>query len=133
MEPDNPSRTRTRPAAINKYATSARTPRAVRFSESEWEQVRIAAGKRGISFGSFVREAAMTHASIENLTQTVAIPSGIEALIRHMFRYVVVLSTLKRNEYIHQGHRDDLERAIEFAQKAEAELISGIEDRTSTR
>ena len=123
MNPNNPSRTR-RPAGINKNPPDARMPRAIRFSESEWQQVRSAASKRGISFGSFVREAAMTHASTENLTQAAPIPSGVEALIRHTFRYVVVMSTLKRNEYINDGHRNDLERAIDFARQAEAELIS---------
>ena len=57
--------TRTRPAAINKHAADPRTPRAIRFSESEWDRIRIAAAERGISFGSFVREAALGRAAEE--------------------------------------------------------------------
>lgn len=124
MEPNNPSRTR-RPAGINKNPPDPRAPRAIRFSESEWEQVRIAAAKRGISFGSFVREAAMTHASVDVPARNAPLPPEIVELLRHNFRYTVALTTMKRNELIRAGHRDEVNRAVEFARKAEAELMPG--------
>lgn len=124
MNPNTPSRTR-RPAGINKNPPDARNPRGVRFSESEWEQVRIAAAKRGISFGSFVREAAMTHAAADIPGNIAALSPELVQLVRHTFRYVCTLSTMKRNELIRAGHRDEVSKAAEFARKAEAELLSG--------
>ena len=124
MKRNNPSRTR-RPAGINTHPADARTPRAVRFSESEWERVRIAATKRGISFGSFVREAAMTHAAAENPQESATLPPEFVQLMRHTFRYACTLTTMKRNELIRAGHRDEVNKAVEFARNAEAELLSG--------
>ena len=121
----HPHRTRTRPAAINKHASDPRTPRAVRFSESEWERVRSAAEKRGISFGSFVREAAMMHAEADIPAETAALSPEFLELVRHTYRYVFALTTKKRNELIRAGHRDKVNKAVEFARKAEAELLSG--------
>ncbi|MCZ0952146.1 MAG: hypothetical protein OXQ89_05150 [Rhodospirillaceae bacterium] len=124
MKPNTPSHTR--PAAgINKNPPEARHARGVRFSESEWNQVRIAAAKRGISFGSFVREAAMTHAALDLPAENAPLPPQFLELMKHTFRYVCALSTMKRNELIRAGHRDEVNKAADFARKAEAELLSG--------
>lgn len=124
MESSQPTRARTRPAAIDKPAADPRTPRAIRFSESEWERIRIAAARRGISFASFVREAAMIRASTEDSAETAAISPELMQLIRHTFRYSFAVSTMKRNELIRAGHREDVDKAVELARKAEAELLS---------
>lgn len=108
---------------LNASDREVRTPRTVRFSDSEWQRVKTAAADRGISFGSFVREAAMIHASTQNLTETVAISAGLEALIRQTFRYVALLSAVKRNQLMRDGQENELKTAIEFAQQAETELL----------
>ena len=125
MKPDYPSHTRTRPVAIDKHAADPRTPRAIRFSESEWQQVRSAAGKRGISFGGFVREAALTHAAGQTGAESVAFSPGIEELIKQTFRYAFVLASIKRDDLV-RDHRDqDIENAIDLARNAQDELLSG--------
>ena len=125
MESNKPTPAR-RPAGINKHPPNARNPSAIRFSESEWEQIRIAASKRGISFGSFVREAALTHAAADNPLDSAALPPEIVELMRHTFRYACTLTTMKRNDLIRAGHRDEVNKAAEFARKAEAELTAGL-------
>ena len=124
MKPDNPAHTRTRPAAINKHATDARTPRAIRFSESEWQQVRIAAAKRGISFSSFVREAAMIHAAGQSEDATAPLSPAIEELIKQTFRYAFFLASIKRDEILQDGRGPDVDQAVKRARAAEAELLS---------
>ena len=74
MAANQPPGTRTRPPSINKNAADPRTPRAIRFSESEWDRIRIAAAKRGISFGSFVREAALSRAAEDFGDNSTALP-----------------------------------------------------------
>ena len=125
MKPNNPPRTR--PAAINKHAADARTPRAIRFSESEWRQVRVAAAKRGISFGSFVRDAAMTSAAEQSRPESPALSSGIEELIKQTFRYAFVLASIKRDQFLAEGRGQEIEKAIKLAQNAQAELDSDSE------
>ena len=123
MNPNTPSRTR-RPAGINKNPPDARTPRAVRFSESEWQQVRTAASKRGISFGSFVREAAMTLASGQSENAYAPLSPGIERLIKQTFRYTFVLASIKRDELVRDQRDQDIDNAIDLARIAQDELLS---------
>ena len=125
MKPDNRSRTRTRPPAINKPASNPRTPRAIRFSESEWQQVRSAAAKRGISFGGFVREAALAHAAGPTEGESAGVRPGIEELIKQTFRYSFILASIKRDELVRDRRDRDIENIIELAGIAQDELLSG--------
>ena len=125
MATNHPYRTRTRPAAINKHAADPRTPRAIRFSESEWERVRIAATKRGISFGSFVREAALARAAENFGDNSAALPPEIVELIKHTYRYAFIFSTMKRNEFVKDGRRQEVDEAVELARRAQAKVLSG--------
>lgn len=111
----------------------SRIPRTVRFSESEWRRVKIAAVDRGVSLGAFVREAALGRAADAPGAGLHRISPAIERLIRSTFRYAVVMSTLKRNETIRAGHRKEVDRAVEYALKAEAELLSrSVDDPAET-
>lgn len=46
-------------AGHNEKRRSARTPRAIRFSDPEWERVETAAKRRGITPAQFVRDAVL--------------------------------------------------------------------------
>ncbi len=125
MKPDNPPRARTRPAAINKHTADPRTPRAIRFSESEWQRIRSAAGKRGISFGGFVREAALAHAAGPTKAESAGVRPGIEELIKQTFRYSFILASIKRDELVRDRRDQDIDNIIELAGIAQDELLSG--------
>ena len=125
MATNHPYRTRTRPAAINKDAADPRKPRAIRFSESEWERVRIAAAKRGISFGSFVREAALGRAAENFGDDSTTLPPEIVELIKHTYRYAFISTTMIRNEFVKDGRKKEVDKAVELARQAQAEVLSG--------
>ena len=125
MAANHPPGTRTRPPSINKNAADPRTPRAIRFSESEWDRVRIAAAKRGISFASFVREAALGRAAEEFGDNSTALPPEIVELIKHTYRYAFIFSTMKRNEFVKDGRRKEVDEAVELARRAQADVLSG--------
>ena len=124
MAADNPPGTRTRPPSINKHAADPRTPRAIRFSESEWDRVRIAAAKRGISFASFVREAALGRAAEEFGDNSTGLPPGIVELIKHTYRYAFIFSTMKRNEFVKDGRRQEVDEVVELARRAQNTVLS---------
>lgn len=100
-----------------------RTPRAIRFSESEWARIKKTANQRGQSFGGFVRHAALFCASEQSGTDSAAISPGIEELIKQTFRYAFVLATIKRDEIITEGHQNTIDDMIARARAAEAELL----------
>lgn len=125
MAANHPPGARTRPPSINKNAAAPRTPRAIRFSESEWDRVRIAAAKRGISFGSFVREAALGRAAEDFGDNSTALPPGIVDLIKHTYRYAFIFSTMKREEFVKNGRRQEVDEVVELARRAQAKVLSG--------
>ena len=125
MAENHPPGSRARPDSISKQAAEPRTPRAIRFSESEWDRVRIAAAERGISFGSFVREAALGRAAEDFGEHSTALPPEIVELIKHTFRYAFIFSTMKRNEFVKDGRRKEVDEAVELARRAQAKILSG--------
>ena len=94
---------------------SSRTPRAVRFSGSGWEQVETAAGRRGITTAEFVRNAALAAAGSESGT----FPPGIAAQIERIYRGVYLLATLRRDELIRDGRLEELDRVTEAARESQ--------------
>ena len=100
-----------------------RTPKTIRFSESEWKRIKTAATERGISIGGFVRDAALARTegpSGQELTQALA---GIEELIKHTFRYAFILTSIKRDELILDGRTSVVDDAVDRARTAQAELL----------
>ena len=126
IENDQAGTEKSRDQAQN--GNESRIPRTVRFSDSEWKKVKSAAAGRGVSLSAFVREAVLGRAAGAPGTGLHADSPAFERLIRSTFRYVVVMSTLKRNETIRAGHRKEVDRAVEYALKAEAELLSRAVD-----
>ena len=102
-----------------------RTSRSIRFSDREWEQVSQAAARHDMnSPAEFVRNAAMTMARNEALMTRGALSPGLVQLIEHTFRGVLFLSTLKRDELIRQGRKDEVESVIQAGREAQSELLS---------
>ncbi|MDE0006236.1 MAG: hypothetical protein OXQ29_26405 [Rhodospirillaceae bacterium] len=99
-----------------------RTQRAVRFSDSEWESVKAAATRHKTSAAEFVRNATLRTVSASSDQNFGAIPPSIINLIKHTYRSVYILSTLKRDEILDSGRSEDLERIIERARQSQREL-----------
>ena len=115
------------PSEFDKNAKERRTPRAIRFSESEWERIKSAAVQRGIPFAGFVREAALAHAAGQKGRESDVLSPAIEELIKQTFRYAFVLASIKRDEFLAEGRGQEIEKAIKLAQNAQAELDSDSE------
>ncbi len=120
-------------ADLNENGSEIRTPRTIRFSDSEWHRIKSAAIGRGISIGGYVRDAALARSADPTRGRTPPISPGIEELLKQTFRYVCIVSTLKRNQLIRDGHGDEVDKAIEFTRRAEAELLSRSVDRPPER
>ena len=49
---------------------------------------------------------------------------GIEELIKQTFRYTFLLASIKRDEFLDDGRAQEIDKAVERARVAQAELLS---------
>ncbi len=98
--------------------SDARRPRSIRFADSEWKLVEQAALRHGIPAGELVRAGALSLAE-DRLGESppATLTSGHLALIEATYRSVYVISTLKREELLDAGHRNDVEALVDAARK----------------
>ena len=101
-----------------------RTPRGIRFSDSEWERVKRAAAKQDIPAAEFVRNAALGLAEGKTDGDSVALTHGHVALIERTFRCAYILSTLKRDEMVREGRCDEMDDMVKAARRVQASLLS---------
>ena len=97
---------------------SARTPRAICFSDFEWGKVETVAGRHGITPTEFVRNASL--AATENESGT--FPLEITAQIERIYRGVYLLATLKREEMIRDGRQEELERIRKAGRESQGSI-----------
>ena len=103
--------------------SDARTPRGIRFSDSEWNRVKRAAARQDIPAAEFVRNAAMSLAEGKIDGDSVALTPEHVALIERTYRCAYIISTLKRDEMIREGRGGEMDRLVEEARKAQTELL----------
>ena len=80
-------------ATSDEKQTDTRTPRAIRFSDSEWDDVKMAAAEHAIPAAEFVRDAALDLARNKNIADSAAMPPGIVALIERIYRSTYIVAT----------------------------------------
>ena len=61
--------------------------------------------------------------------ESVVFSPGIEELIKHTFRYAFILTSIKRGECLDDPRGQGVERAVERARAAQAELLSPRQNR----
>ena len=103
--------------------TDTRTQRAIRFSDSEWEEVKTEAAERGIPAAKFVRDSALGVARNTTATNPATIPSGIMALIERIYRSTYIVATFKRDEMIREGRGNELDKIINTARETQAKML----------
>ena len=101
-----------------------RTPRGIRFSDSEWERVKRVAAKQDIPAAEFVRNAALGLAEGKNSANSGALTPGHIALIERTYRCAYILSTLKRDEMVREGRHDEMDDTVKAARQVQASLLS---------
>ena len=101
-----------------------RTPRSIRFSDSEWADVEKDAKARGMSAAELVRHATVSFAAGKLMPNAVTFPSEIAAQIERIYRGVYLLSTLKREELVRDGHQEALDRIHNSARESQTAILN---------
>ena len=104
-----------------------RTPRTIRFSESEWKRIDKLATEQGISSADLVRQTmiAMTNGRFPAWFDATpaAMPAGIQAQIERIYRAAYMLVTLKRDEMFLEGRQEELNTAHEDARRTQEAIM----------
>lgn len=102
-----------------------RRTRGIRFSESEWREVRAAAERRGVPAAELVRATVLAAARGGDGAPNLA---ALAPLIERTFRYAWVLATLRRDEMAAAGRGEEMERLVESAKALQHQLREGGPD-----
>ena len=100
----------------------ARKTRGIRFSDSEWEEVKIAAERHDVPVAEFVRKRILDIARRGDSPNAAVIPDDLAPLIERTFRYTYMLATLKRDELIRDGRADEIEKLVNTARELQDQL-----------
>ena len=115
----------TDPAAANgdeHQARVARRNRGIRFSDSEWEEVKQAAQTLGITPAEFVRERILGLIRHDPGAASAVIPASLAPLVERTFRYAWILATIKRDEMIAEGRTEEIDRMVKEARELQNTL-----------
>ncbi len=105
-----------------------RKTRGIRFSESEWEEVKDAAAAHGMPAAEFVRERILALARDPEGADRAPVPASMAPLIERMFRYTWFLATEKRDAMVREGREDELDALVAEARAFHDSLRQGAED-----
>ena len=103
-------------------ADENRKTRSIRFSESEWEEVRNAAAAHDMPAAEFVRERILALARAPKGAGEPAVGAPLAPLIERMFRYTWFLATERRDEMIREGREAELEKLVNEARAFQESL-----------
>lgn len=105
-----------------------RVPRSIRFSDSEWKLIEGVAKNRGMAAAELVRHAAVSFANGKiSATPSVDFPASLAEIstqVERIYNGVYLLATLKRDEMLHEGRQDELDKIIESARKSRENVQS---------
>ncbi len=122
--PDNDSGATNAGEDNDQKQAEPRTPRSIRFSDSEWGRIEHEAKMRGMAAAELVRHAAVSFAANDSSANPMSFPPEIAAQIERIYRGVYLLSTLKRDEMLRAGDQEELERIVKAARKSQAAIES---------
>ena len=103
----------------------ARRNRTIRFSESEWEEVRRAALLHNTPPAEFVRETILARARNPESRVSDALAPSFTPLIERMFRYTWFVATEKRDAMVREGREDEVNSLVAEARAFHDELRRG--------
>ena len=115
-------------AHAGERTSDQRVPRTIRFSDAEWEKVEQAARGIGISPATFARNAAVRAAAVPKVDPAATLPPEFLELVKRIYRSTYILSTLKRDELIREGRREELDRTVQAAREAQALVLDHNSD-----
>ena len=106
----------------------ARKTRGIRFSESEWEEVKRAAAAHEMPAAEFVRERILALARAVESGEAGPVSGSMAPLIDRMFRYTWFLATEKRDAMVREGREDELDKLIAEARSFQQSLRRNAAD-----
>lgn len=109
-------------------ADDNRRTRSIRFSDSEWEEVRNAALAHELPAAEFVREKILALVRTSGSAPAAEIAPALAPLIERMFRYSWFLATEKRDAMIREGREAELEELIGEARAFQESLRRAVPD-----
>ena len=99
-------------ATAAERASDARKTRGIRFSESEWEEVKKAASAHEMPAAEFVREKMLALARGPKSADAATAQASMAPLIERMFRYTWFLATEKRDAMLREGRGEEIDRLV---------------------
>ena len=105
-------------------AGEARKTRGIRFSESEWEEVKHAAAAHEMPVAEFVREKILALARAPEGADAPPVAPSLAPLIERMFRYSWFLATEKRDAMVREGREDEVDALVAEARAFQDSLRS---------
>ena len=109
-------------------AGDARKTRGIRFSESEWEEVKNAAAAHKMPAAEFVRETMLALARGPESADPAPIMASMAPLIERMFRYTWFVATEKRDAMLREGRGEELDRLVAEARSFQESLRGNATD-----
>ena len=103
----------------------ARRNRTIRFSDSEWEEVRRAAILHDTPPTEFVRETILALARDPGSPNSGAVAPSLAPLIERMFRYTWFLATEKRDAMVREGRGEEVDALVAEARTLHDSLRRG--------
>ncbi len=105
-----------------------RKTRSIRFSESEWDEVRNAALAHDLPAAEFVRERILALVRAPESTDRATVPASMVPLMERMFRYTWFLATEKRDAMQREGREAELEKLVGEARALQESLVRDASD-----
>ena len=113
--------------AAEKPGDNRRT-RSIRFSDSEWEEVKHTARAHDMPAAEFVRETILALARAPESVGPAPVPPTLAPLIERMFRYTWFLATEKRDAMIREGREKEIDALVAEARAFQDSLRRGSAD-----
>ena len=111
--------------AVAERHEDARRNRTIRFSDSEWEEVRRAAMLHDMPPTEFVRERILALARNPESGGSGAIAPSLAPLIERLFRYTWFLATEKRDAMVREGREAEVDALVSESRALHDKLRRG--------
>ena len=109
-------------------ADDLRRTRSIRFSDSEWEEVKRAARGHDMPAAEFVRQTMLGLARGGEGAGPAPVPPSWAPLIERTFRYAWFLATEKRDEMLREERGEEVDRLVAEARAFQESLRRGAPD-----